>query len=248
MAIWNLHKATATLSDRALSGIVNLESPATGLHQLAIEGQPIAVQAALGLLLDPVADAIEAYARSTDLVATYPESPSRPTRAQVYWKLADGLGPLGVAYLLDMQVSVQTSALDVPVPMSTLTLATASEVLRLTSSTSCRFEPLSLGAEHCLSPKQGPGCLLLRHVGQAWSYVEMIHPADFHDDELRSSPLDSSGLSNCQITHRLFPEALEKGVILRSQVRGALAPRDDDQRIAAALYDNFISLPPPLTT
>jgi hypothetical protein len=73
----------------------------------------------------------------------------------------------------------------------------------------------------------------------------MIHPADFHGDCLvKSSGADAT----LTLRHRLFPEPLEKGVILRGQIRAAWLPRDHDQSAAAALYRALLDLPPPLTT
>ena len=102
---------------------------------------------------------------------------------------------------------------------------------------------LSSPAELLLRPSDGPGCVLWRLCESELSYCEMIHPADFHEDEIVWKPL--AGGSIC-LRRRLFPESLEKGVILRARVRGVLLPRQDDLRIAAACYAAFVAAEPPL--
>jgi hypothetical protein len=71
----------------------------------------------------------------------------------------------------------------------------------------------------------------------------MIHPADFHSDELLPGAGDA-----VMLRHRLFLSDLEKGVILRARVRGLLLPRQGDQPAAAEAYTEFAASPPPLTT
>ena len=50
-----------------------------------------------------------------------------------------------------------------------------------------------------------------------------------------------------RIGHRLFPERLEKGVILRSRFRGYFAPAKIEPGAIAAAYRAFAHSEPPLT-
>ena len=50
------------------------------------------------------------------------------------------------------------------------------------------------------------------------------------------------------LSHRLFAERLEKGVILRSRIRGLFVPRDHDTELAQSEYRRFAASEPPLTT
>ncbi len=102
--------------------------------------------------------------------------------------------------------------------------------------------PLPPSAPLRLSPADGPGCVLWRLPGEELSYVEMISPGDFHDDE---AALDAAAHGS-RLRHRLFPQSLEKGVLLRARVRGAFLPRADDCSRAAACYAAFAVAEPPL--
>jgi hypothetical protein len=80
-----------------------------------------------------------------------------------------------------------------------------------------------------------------------FSYAEMIHAADFQHDQFAAGKTPDGG---CRPTleHRLFPGTLEKGVILRSRIRGLFVPRAEDCAQAAADYRQFLHSPLPLTT
>ena len=51
-----------------------------------------------------------------------------------------------------------------------------------------------------------------------------------------------------RVSHQLFSERLEKGVILRARLRGVFLPRQRDTRVAAACYTAFAAAEPPLAT
>jgi hypothetical protein len=76
----------------------------------------------------------------------------------------------------------------------------------------------------------------------AWSYCEASHPKN----EATSQVVLSAGRS--RLVHRLFDRPLEKGVILRSRVRGALVPREGDDVAAKQMHREFVASEPPLTT
>jgi hypothetical protein len=59
---------------------------------------------------------------------------------------------------------------------------------------------------------------------------------------VKASPGDAA----LRLRHRLLWQPLEKGVILRARVRGIFLPRQDDMRIAAACYRQFVVADPPL--
>ncbi len=87
------------------------------------------------------------------------------------------------------------------------------------------------------------GCWLFRFPRHEISYAEMVHPADFQGSELDYVAERDRAV---EVRHRLFVEHLEKGVILRARVRGALLRRHDDAALAAAVYAAFASADPPL--
>jgi len=70
----------------------------------------------------------------------------------------------------------------------------------------------------------------------------MVHPLDCPDDQIRC-PAEGAPF---ELTHRLFARPLEKGVILRSRVRGLWVTRDRDVSVAAESYRRFAVSEPPL--
>jgi hypothetical protein len=49
-----------------------------------------------------------------------------------------------------------------------------------------------------------------------------------------------------RVRHRLFSFPLEKGIVLRARVCGALLPREQDAQLAAECYATFAAEEPPL--
>ncbi|MFP6648189.1 MAG: hypothetical protein VB817_01935, partial [Pirellulaceae bacterium] len=69
-----------------------------------------------------------------------------------------------------------------------------------------------------------------------FSYLEMLHPADFGGGELlygKEQPAEVSW--TCQLLH----DQLEKGVIRRSRLQGWFIPREGDQQQAERLFQRF---------
>jgi hypothetical protein len=91
------------------------------------------------------------------------------------------------------------------------------------------------------------GCFLVRLADSDLDYLEMIHPADLRRSSARVAPSDDGANSEVGIDHALFRSGLEKGVILRSRIRGLWIPRGNDQACAADCYRQFIASEPPLT-
>lgn len=106
-------------------------------------------------------------------------------------------------------------------------------------------EPESLGAStKARGEWDSPGCCVIRPVGAMPSYVEIVHPADF-----RQTTIDwmSESPPVVRLAHRLFAERLEKGVILRSRIRGLFVPRGHDEELARREYRRFAQSALPLT-
>jgi hypothetical protein len=74
------------------------------------------------------------------------------------------------------------------------------------------------------------------------TYVEMVHPLDFV-----SSEFTATASNEVEHSTRLFRGPLEKGVILRSRLRGVIVPRSGDVSAAIACYREFAASEPPLT-
>ena len=111
----------------------------------------------------------------------------------------------------------------------------AAEVLGLAADGSLTPVACELGSQATLDAPR-PGCLVYRLAGRPCSYVEMVHPVDFRQGVVRRSGGSQAAV---EVAYRLFPDSLEKGVILRARLRGLLIARQDDAPRAAALYAAF---------
>lgn len=87
-------------------------------------------------------------------------------------------------------------------------------------------------------------CCLIRPAGSLPSYIEMVHPTDFRQTTFEWM---SESPPVVQLTHRLFAERLEKGVILRSRIRGLFVPRNHAEELARSEYRRFALSEVPLT-
>jgi hypothetical protein len=87
-----------------------------------------------------------------------------------------------------------------------------------------------------------PGAFAVRFGDANYCWLEMIHPSD--DCQSVVETLSRDGV---EIRHELFRRRLEKGVILRARVRGALVRNTLATEIATTAYERFASAEPPLT-
>jgi hypothetical protein len=216
------------------------------LQELRLDGRPLSANL-LGVLLGQHIETAptDAYVRGEDLVVTYAQSIGRALRVQVYWRCVSNPSAL----VLELQVSVQTDELGIATPIVAYSQMAVVEVRRLIDSAGASFATLSLkpGSVEQLVPQDGPGCLLFDPPAIAWSYAEMIHPADFQADQIgMHAPVE--GRLRATLEHRLFPGSLEKGVILRARLRGMFVPQSGAEHAAAVDYLQFLRAPLPLTT
>jgi hypothetical protein len=245
-APWKLDGHLVHLSSEGLRATLDLREPESGLQELQLGLHSVRGHV-LGVLLKPHVEnkPADAYVRVADLVATYAETSARAMRVQVYWHCESRVS----RHALELQVSVQTDQLGIATPVITCSQLPAVEALRLIDADSARCAPLALRADEAqqLFPREGPGCLLFRLPDSSWTYAEMIHAADFQQDQFVAQQTSDG---NCHVTleHRLFPDTLEKGVILRARIRGMFLPREDDVAHVAEDYLHFLRSPLPLTT
>lgn len=250
LRVWQLAGNKAQLRLEGLSASLDLEQPARGIHDI----HPVLNAAAdfhvLGIEVPAIShtgrDAIvECYTRSIDLVAAYRETKGWPIQVDVRWQAVGNAGATGLLGAIDMVVSVRTDLLDSRPALAAVSAVPPGEMLRLRDRQSGRFEPLEADGTIGVVPQDGPGCLLFRPVLGDLSYAEMIHPADFDRDEIACGETPEAPVC---VRHRLFPQPLEKGVILRARVRGAILARSTDQELASALYAALSTADPPLGT
>lgn len=262
-AAWQLDGYVARLSTADLRATVDLRNPAAGLRVewpvAATQSGPQVASLFELRLAEPSAEsdpaAIVCFVRGGDLVATYAETPGRPLRAEVYWRVMADSAESQIAHSvpaptrIELVISVQTSRLHMdPALTVATTLPAGIAVRRLCDPATGQFVdcPASDGHRQVFEPGTGTGCLMFREAG-ALSYLEMVHPADFRQTQLVVGSADSAG---CHLEHRLFESSvggLEKGVILRSRLRGMFLRGQQAEELALAEYRRFAASEPPLT-
>jgi len=89
-----------------------------------------------------------------------------------------------------------------------------------------------------------PGALLARPPQASFSYLELIHPADFSAVEVTGDGAEPPTFAS---RFHLFDDHLEKGVIRRARLRAVVLPRADDIAMATACYHSFLQSAIPLT-
>jgi len=267
---WQIVGRVATLRTENLTATVDADDPAAGLRIESLCGDLIAGAALFGVQIEPPVRAaektsatmppVDCFARGNDFVATYAETAERPFRAQIYWRLVESersggnhrAEPIGA---LELIVSVQTSRLDTETSLAVCTTLSSVEAWRLLDAaedrlTSDRDLSRAATADSAtvvpdFQETDHPGCCLLRPIGNGPSYIEMVHPADFRQTTFEWTTDSSPAV---RLAHRLFAERLEKGVILRSRIRGLFVPRSHDTELARSEYRRFAASEPPLTT
>jgi hypothetical protein len=233
------------------SAIVDPWNPAAGLLDAQLDGRalvefhPLAVE--LPLERHDAPPSVDRYVRSGDLVVTYADQPAPAMRTQVYWRACAHQRDGAIA-ALELVVSVQTDLVDSRPTLSVRSQLVAAEAYRLTDPERGAFAGIvpALGEPAPDDDADVPQCYLFRLPGRQYSYAEMVQPPD-----ARQSHWDGwlQGADyRLQLRHELFPQQLEKGVILRARVLGVLVDRQDDKARTAAHWASFLRDELPLAT
>ncbi|HVX12371.1 MAG TPA: hypothetical protein VHC22_14405 [Pirellulales bacterium] len=219
---WRLEATRATLVCGPFSTSLDALAPAFGLGSAVYENVPLVGSHFLGVGIDvgDRAELIDFYQRGSDVIARYVQTADRIFAVVAYWRAGWSKIADETFPHVDLIVSVETNLLD------------SSPSLEARSFYAC--PPASV-------VRRPPGCSLAR---LAWptSYLELCHPAD----AIASSIEAVDDGTAC--TTLLFGLPLEKGVILRSRLRGLFASHDLDERFAATALAQFADEAPPLTT
>ncbi|HET6881153.1 MAG TPA: hypothetical protein VFI31_13415, partial [Pirellulales bacterium] len=220
---WQLRSTQAVLYCGPLCASLDALSPEQGLSDACYANVSLvgAQFLGVGLRINGPEVVSDFYQRGGDLIVRYGQTQERPFGVLIYWRaaLVDLCGL--VCPRVDLVVSVETNLLDSR-PM-------------VTAQT--RLGPA--GNEAIFS---APGYLLARLATAAVTYAEMCHP----DDAI--APITDSTGDKVSCRTPLFGQPLEKGVILRSRLRGLFLPTRDSQPQAQAALADFAAEPPPLTT
>jgi hypothetical protein len=229
-ALWKMDGTTARTRLPRFSGQVQCTHPQDGLHAIQCDGQALAAHAWLAIELPgerPTAAEVEAYVRGSDLIVTYAETATRPLRAQAYWRMIEP-GSKGLLAAIELVASVQTNLLDACPRITARSLVAGGELL-------------SIGEFPRKSEEVGGRGFLIRPAGATFSYAEMIAGGAGHDDRVETAA------SRIRLEHDLFADWLEKGVILRTRIRGVLLERAGDLAAATDQFNEFLATALPLT-
>jgi len=256
---WNLEGQLARVQLAGLAATIDCSRPASGLGQVCVDGEPLLGACLLAFesaweSLGEVVPAADRCCRGAELMVGGARGPDRPAGIDARWRVlppeSAGGGDFGA---IELVLSVWTELWEVRPDLTVRSLLPAAEVLRLVDVGSGRFEAWqsaggparAAGAEEGVEEglDEGVDCLLLRLDGGRLSYAEMVHPADCQGSDVavtgRSPPA-------VEVRHRLRVGRLEKGVLLRTRVRGAFLRREGDAQRAAALHAALAAADPPL--
>ena len=249
---WRIdRRREAQLDAGGFRAIVQVDRPQDGVSASPGDDPPIGDGHLLQLItrgsFPPAADSF--YERGCDLVATYDLTDAHSIRTQVYWRKVEADAAVAMHGGIDLIVSVQTDSLDADPGMCVRSSLNGRDVLYLADAVGDRWESTAAWHDDADSRKfrRPPGCFLVRLPEGGFDYLEMIHPADLRSSAAVISESSGSSAKTVQIDHRLFDGRLEKGVILRSRVRGVFLTRDVDPSDATRCYRQFAGSEPPLT-
>jgi hypothetical protein len=243
-AAWQLDGTTARLFGASASATIELAHPEHGAAISLPENsaEPVALQILgieTGKANTPSGGRLDAYVRGADLVAIYEESPPAQIRTQCFWRIIEPnhFAPQNaseVVVALDLILSVNTSLLEnnpqSRVSSHILQTQERFELVR-DENKQLEFRAVKESSTHEAERSTGTGCFLYRCGSTEFSFVQMVHPVDFNGAWVEAET----------ISHQLFQQRLEKGVILRSRVRAAVLRRNHDLSTALAAYETAAS-------
>ena len=241
---WTLEPNSVRLNLGPFAAVIDPRRPERGLHSLSYAGAAISASRLLafglpGLTGGELAPLTEQFVRGNELVTAYAESAAWPVRVDARFRALRADANEGFLAAVEAIVSVCTQQGDIRSELSLESRLTASEALRLVDASRGSWALVSPGRSEALAGPAAPRCVLFRLDGGQVSYVEMLAPADSGVDEVQAS-------GEAAIRHQVFPHALEKGVMVRTRVKGVLVARQQDAEVASQLYRNFKDEEPPL--
>lgn len=182
---------------------------------------------------------VEMHARGTDLIASYAENQSRDVRPEFLWRFIELAPQAGTG--LELIASAQSSKLSSDPHLETRSRISSGQVFRIGNSE--LHQRIDLDRPDAAVQSGSWEFFLIRPDNIQLSYAEFVHPSDFVRTEVRA--VRETGL--LEISHDLFAQSLEKGVIRRGRVRGIFLPREKDIATARAQFDCFANSKPLLS-
>lgn len=250
---WTLDGKLAQLRNCVFAGKVNVGLPNLGLH-CDVLSNGSAVCRLLGTVADhypgtsawPI-EIADSYVRGNDLVTSYRAIDDWPYSPQIYWSANTLTSVNDTLGSLSLLVSVQTHLLDTHPQIHVHSCLPNSETQLITLAENGAANVESVTAHKAIArdvePSGATFCLLWRPVAAPISYVEIASAID-----IRRITIGLARSENMLATWQLFAEFLEKGVILRSRVHGAILPRANDTELALECCRAAQQAPLPLTS
>jgi hypothetical protein len=246
MQHWQENAGSVALHMERFAAALDPRHPASGIASVLVDGVAFDEFHALGLELVSSGDAAEHYIRGGDLIASYVNRPAPEMRSEAYWRV-ESHARFGAIAAIELVASVQTSLLDGSPLLSTRSQLIACEAFQLVDAAQAAFARIvpPTGDEQPAEAGGNAHCYLFRLPGRRYSYAEMVYPSDSHrsqwDGWLHGTDY------RIRLRHELFPERLEKGVILRARVLGVLLDAKDDKAATVRHWESFLSEKLPLT-
>jgi len=184
------------------------------------------------------------YVRGNDLVAQFEKTPTQRLSPQIYWRARNWCEQQAVS--VEMILSMQTELLDSAPQAKVHSFSHGGTLWLADSFSDARFEQVHLdrdGEERVSGRDSSYQLFVFRNEKLGVSYAQAVHPSDFISAQIVADKI--SGLWGVAST--LLPEHLEKGVIRRARICGWFLPAKDDLQVAAALAQQFVDEPLPLT-
>jgi len=206
-AAWSLSGRRAACPLGGAASALDLDAPGAGL-EIRPAGAP-AADHLLGIDLDAESRCVDAWCRGGDITAVYETLDGGRLRATAMWRAAPPwLDGTPAAWVRELVASAQTPVLETAPRIGVVADIAAASATPLVCAAG-RLEPAPSGAEPHGFLVTGPG---------DHAILFLVHPLD-----ARGATATIAG-GRARITARLFPSAVEKGVLLRSRVIAAVGP------------------------
>jgi hypothetical protein len=245
---WRIEGDAAWLEAGSLRARLALALPTPGLSCPHVAGRECPSASLLGISGPwpseaPPQPPREAYARGDDLIVRF-EQPSRAAlHVEATWRPLGGEPGSGIIAGVELVLSVHTDLLESRPAARVASVMAAAEVVRLDVEDSPGAGGVSGEVSGEPAGRPAAALFLWRSPDCPFSYAEMAYPSEFHEAETDAPPDRPGAL---RVVHRLFPEQLEKGVILRARLRGFFVERAGDESVARRCYAALAAMDPPL--
>jgi len=236
-AAWSLAGAIATCAAESPPSAIDLGRLRQGiaLHHPDLR-EPDGL---LGLDLGSPSHRVDAWCRGADLVAVYDTDDGPRVRTTAMWRAAPawlaGAAPRG-AWCREAVVSAQTALLEAE-PRIAVVADVAGGAVRQVAFLGAGLRAVAVSAA------RPHGCIVNWSDGRGLLFL--VHPGDAAD-----VGFEAAG-GRVRIAARLFPAAVEKGVLVRSRVVAAVGSAPGPGEVPAwaeGIAAAFAASPPVLTT